>query len=52
MGRAVSAGVPEGVEGPHVQHGEQLSFGFGKGEAVAQCLKGRYNQSFLSVGHV
>lgn len=44
--------VPEGVESPHVQHGEQLSFGFREGQAVTECLKGWDHQSFLGVSHV
>lgn len=44
--------VPEGVESPHVQHGEQLSFGFGEGQTVTKRLEGRNHQSLLSVSHV
>lgn len=48
----VTVQVPEGVERPHVQHGEQLGFGFGEGQAVTKRLKGRDHQSLLSVSHV
>lgn len=44
--------VPEGVESPHVQHGEQLSFGFREGQPVTQGLKRWDHQSLLSVSHV
>lgn len=42
-------GLPEGVEGAHVQHGEQFCFGFGEGQAVVQGLKCRHNKSCLPV---
>lgn len=44
--------VPEGVETPHVQHGEELSFGFGERKTVTKCLESWNHQSLLSVGHV
>lgn len=44
--------VPEGVESPHVQHGEQLSFGFGEGQTVTKRLEGWNHQSLLGVSHV
>lgn len=42
-------GLPEGVEGAHVQHGEQFCFGFREGQAVVQGLKCRHNESCLPV---
>lgn len=49
---SVPVQVPEGVESPHVQHGEQLSFGFGEGETVTKRLESWNHQSLLSVSHV
>lgn len=45
-------GLPEGVEGAHVQHGEQFCFGFGEGQAVVQGLKCRHDESCLPVGQL
>lgn len=44
--------LPECEEGSHVQHRQQLCFWLGEGEAVAQGLKSRYNQSLLGVSQV
>lgn len=44
--------APEGVESPHVQHGEQLGFGFGKGQAVTESLESGNHKSLLGVPHV
>lgn len=44
--------LPEGVEGAHVQHGEQLCFGFGEGQAVVQGLECRHDESCLPLGQL
>lgn len=49
---ALSPTAPEGIEGPHVQHGEQLRFGFGKGEAIMQRLKRRHNERCFPLGQL
>lgn len=43
---------PEGEKCPHVQHGQQLRFRLGEGEAVTQRLEGRHNHRLLGVGQV
>lgn len=50
--KSCSLDVPEGVESPHVQHGEQLSFGFGERQTVTKRLEGWNHQSLLGVSHV